>query len=250
MSWRGRVWGGTFGFFFGGPLGALVGMTVGHRLDESLRQLFGLASDARSQAAFFAATFLLMGHLARLSGSVSESHIAAAWTVMERMNLSRPQRRVATRLFRAGKRPDFPFETFLAWLARELGDHQAWVRSYVEIQLEVARSGGQLNAVRRQRLRRVCEKLGFPLEEFDRLVESEAWLCRGRITVVEAYRVLGLPQQASLEEIRLAYRRLISRHHPDRLHGGSADAETLRRANERTGQIVAAYETLRASRKL
>ncbi len=44
----------------------------------------------------------------------------------------------------------------------------------------------------------------------------------------EALSVLGLEEPASVDEVRLAYRRLAMRHHPDR--GG--DTETLQRINE------------------
>jgi curved DNA-binding protein CbpA len=51
------------------------------------------------------------------------------------------------------------------------------------------------------------------------------------MTEAEAYRVLGLPQGASIEEVRAAYRRLIRRVHPD-LGGSSALAAMLNAAKE------------------
>lgn len=36
MSWWGKVIGGGFGFMFGGPLGALAGMALGHQFDKGL----------------------------------------------------------------------------------------------------------------------------------------------------------------------------------------------------------------------
>ena len=48
----------------------------------------------------------------------------------------------------------------------------------------------------------------------------------------EAYRVLGLPPEASLDEVRAAYRRLMKRVHPD-LGGSSALAAMLNAAKER-----------------
>ncbi len=52
---------------------------------------------------------------------------------------------------------------------------------------------------------------------------------------VNHYLVLGVLPDASLEDIKRAYRRLVLKHHPDR--GGDADAEKFK-------QIQAAYETL------
>jgi hypothetical protein len=51
------------------------------------------------------------------------------------------------------------------------------------------------------------------------------------MTEAEAYRVLGLPPGASLDEVRAAYRRLIRRVHPD-LGGSSALAAMINAAKE------------------
>jgi hypothetical protein len=52
------------------------------------------------------------------------------------------------------------------------------------------------------------------------------------MTEAEAYRVLGLPPGASVEEVRAAYHRLMRRVHPD-LGGSSALAGLLNAAKER-----------------
>ncbi|WP_242109347.1 J domain-containing protein [Luteimonas aquatica] len=61
------------------------------------------------------------------------------------------------------------------------------------------------------------------------------------------YRVLGLTEEASDAEIDLAYRRLISQYHPDRLNGV---AEELRRqAESKAREINAAYDRIKALRQ-
>ena len=53
--------------------------------------------------------------------------------------------------------------------------------------------------------------------------------------------VLGVPRDATPEQIRKAYKRLALRHHPDRING---DEKAKAEANERFAQIAHAYEML------
>jgi DnaJ like chaperone protein len=62
----------------------------------------------------------------------------------------------------------------------------------------------------------------------------------------DPYAVLGLSREASDREVKTAYRRLISQHHPDKL--GDVPEELKRRAEERAREIIAAYEKIRAER--
>jgi DnaJ like chaperone protein len=50
------------------------------------------------------------------------------------------------------------------------------------------------------------------------------------------------------EEVVKAYRRQMSRHHPDKLKANGLPPSMLERAKERTQQIQAAYEVIRERR--
>lgn len=87
----------------GGPLGALVGVAVGHNLDQGLwKASIGLSSDtddSSAQEVFFRTTFQLMGHIAKADGRVSELEIAAARAIMDHLRLNTDQRRTAMENF-------------------------------------------------------------------------------------------------------------------------------------------------------
>jgi DnaJ like chaperone protein len=55
-------------------------------------------------------------------------------------------------------------------------------------------------------------------------------------------------KSASDEQVVKAYRRQMSRHHPDKLKANGLPDSMLERAKERTQQIQAAYELIRAVR--
>ena len=89
MSWWGKILGGSFGYMLGGPLGALLGAALGHQFDRGINSgaiefgQFRQGDTERVQTAFFTTTFLVMGHLAKADGRVSESEIAAAQFIMQ-----------------------------------------------------------------------------------------------------------------------------------------------------------------------
>ena len=65
---------------------------------------------------------------------------------------------------------------------------------------------------------------------------------------VDPYAVLGLERNADEREIKRAYRKLMSQHHPDKL--GDVPDELKRRAEDRAREINAAYERIKTERGL
>jgi len=61
------------------------------------------------------------------------------------------------------------------------------------------------------------------------------------------YRELGLTREASDAEVDLAYRRLISQYHPDKVAG--AAPELRAQAERKARQINAAYDRIKTLRK-
>ena len=78
MNWWGKILGGTFGFMMGGPLGAALGAALGHQFDKGIKNISmeGSPENDQVKAAFFTATFSVMGHVAKADGYVSDAEIA------------------------------------------------------------------------------------------------------------------------------------------------------------------------------
>ena len=98
MSWWGKVIGGALGFALVGPLGALLGAALGHSFDKGIKGLegadfgVGCANQERIQAAFFTATFSIMGKVAKADGVVSKTEIQVARNTMDKMQLNEDQK--------------------------------------------------------------------------------------------------------------------------------------------------------------
>jgi DnaJ like chaperone protein len=269
----GKLFGGAFGFMFGGPLGALVGAMVGHNLDQGQRKTppaVDLASnDERMRAVFLATAFQVLGHLAKADGRVSESEIAATRTLMTHLRLNAGQQQTAIVCFNEGKQPDFAVDAALENFQRVCRRHPALLQQLLELFLHIAYADGDLHSQTHARLLYVAAGLGVPRLQFEALhamFRAQRWAHqrqqggdggegreRSRPTtavnsLAEAYSILGLKRDASPEDIKLAYRRLIRQHHPDKRAASGASPTELARATERTRELTAAYERIREAR--
>jgi len=68
-------------------------------------------------------------------------------------------------------------------------------------------------------------------------------------TLDQAYELLGLSRQASDAEVKRAYRRLLSQHHPDKLVSKGLPEEMMKLASQKTHEIRQAYEMITAARQ-
>ncbi|HUI59441.1 MAG TPA: co-chaperone DjlA [Steroidobacteraceae bacterium] len=264
MKFAGKVVGGTIGLLTLGPIGAALGVFLGHQFDEySGRSEAGPQLDgARATAIgdqFFRSAFRVMGHVAKSDGRVSESEIAAARAVMAELRLTPPQVRAAIDYFTDGKQPEFNLGVELAALAAACQGRPGLARVFLEIQMRAALGGNNLEGPARILLGRIATRLGVSTVE---LAQIEAVLRirsgsfrgapardnNGTEQLRQAYSVLEINSSASSDEIVKAYRRQLSRHHPDKLKANGLPESMIEHAKQRTQQIIEAYELIRERR--
>ncbi|MBF0470340.1 MAG: co-chaperone DjlA [Gammaproteobacteria bacterium] len=275
MSWWGKLFGGTFGMMFGGPLGALLGAALGHKFDKGLdffKEMGGGQSRwsspgevERVQSAFFTATFAVMGAVAKADGHVSSHEIAMARQIMDQMQLNAEQREIAQKLFNEGKQPQFPLDDAVEQLRQECHRRRNLLRMFLEIQIHAAFADGTMEEREREILLHIATILGFSAKEFqlmERMVaavysfhQRQEGANRGRgkgvVSASElqaAYELIGVSSQASDDEVKRAYRQLMSRHHPDKLVSKGLPEEMMKMATIKTQEIKSAYDLIRQSR--
>jgi DnaJ like chaperone protein len=257
MAWWGKIIGGAFGFMLGGPLGAMLGAALGHNFDKGLKlsdDFGGFASgdQERVQAAFFTATFSIMGHIAKADGKVTRAEIASSEAIMARMQLDKEQRKAAIKLFNEGKADDFPLHDVLVQFRKECHRRVSLIQMFLEIQISTAFSDQKLHPAEKNILYKIADELGFSRQQLDHLFHLAGGIAAPRTekaAIKEAYEILGVSKDASDADVKKAYRRLMNQHHPDKLVSRGLPEEMIKLANEKTQQIREAYELIQKSRQ-
>ncbi len=268
MSWWGKLVGGAFGFMLGGPLGALLGAALGHKFDKGLQGLpedaleWGAGDRERVQTAFFTTTFSVMGCVAKADGRISAKEIQLAEAVMDQMSLSGDMRQTAIRLFNEGKSESFPLDEVLEQFRHECHRRQTLVQMFIEIQLQAAYADGQMGQEEESLLLHICQRLNvseFVFRQLAQMIQAERHYAGGRgagrrppqpekLATKDAYAILNISAEATDKEVTRAYRRLMSRHHPDKLVAKGLPEEMMKMAAQKTDEIRKAYDRVKEKR--
>jgi DnaJ like chaperone protein len=277
MSWRGAFFGGVIGLLatrtvWGAAMGALIGYLIEHSLgfgtaSEAWRSPHGGAADARATHSmsisdeFFRMTFELMGHVAKSDGRVTEAEIDAARGLMHELKLGPREIGIAIACFRAGKSATYDAELGVERLREACGQRYDLLRAFMELQLRAALAGNGMSPPARVILVRVAERLGMSGLEFAYM--EAALRARQRMhgaspgagrhaagagSLAECYAELEVDANITDQEVTKAYRRQMSRHHPDKLVANGLPESMAQMAKEKTQRIQEAYEGIRAAR--
>ena len=256
------VIGGLIGLMSGGLFGLLLGGAIGVAISKGLKNLVGNALNP--QDAFFKATFSVMGKLAKADGRVSQEEIQYARDVMNRMGLSSERQKQAIELFTQGKDEHFDIADVLRPLSALIRYRVPLKLMFVEIQLQAAMADGQVSEAELAIIREVCALLHMSQAEMAALMarmqsqfsyqqhsyQSHQFNSVSQATLLkEAYGVLGVSEDVSDAELKKAYRRLMSQHHPDKLVAKGLPEEMMQLAKEKTQEIQSAYDRIRQARK-
>ena len=270
-SWGGKLIVGLLGMLIGGPIGLAIGVLIGHFLDRGVERVqsfnpfrpYRPGEREEVQEALFSAVFSIMGHLAKADGRVSEQEIGQAEAIMSRMQLNDEQRRRAQEAFRQGKDDDFPLDRTVAEFRQRIRRRRHLVVVFLELLLQTALADGELHAEEERILFRVAAGLGVPESQFRQILNMVLAQARfggagaagaggaagpSRPSLGEAYQVLGVNEEASDQEVKKAYRRLMSEHHPDKLAARGVPEEMIRVSTEKTAEISKAYDMIKEAR--
>lgn len=253
--WWGKLLGGILGLLRGGITGAILGIFLGHMVD---RFLGGLGGANRTRDTFFKAVFSTLGHINKADGRVTQVEIAAAEQLMRRLQLTDTERQHAIQFFQQGKSAGFDLDATLKDFARHSVMRHELRIMFIELLLQAALADGRLTNAEQEILSRVCTVLHIPANIYSAMLrarqaggayaggQQRAGGTAGAIS--QSYAALGLKQDATNQEIKRAYRKLVSQYHPDKLVSRGLPEEMMEMSKRRVREINAAYDQIKSVR--
>jgi DnaJ like chaperone protein len=234
-------------------IGEAAGLSL-RRFSRVLGSLLGTRKPDPLEHKFVETLFLLFGHLARADGHVSQKEAELGEKLIVQLELDRHGRRLAVDQFERGKRGDFTLDQQLRSFnsVHPCGTQRS--RELLDVLIELAKADGRLHPAERGLLEKIAIGLQVSAADLQRSLEHDGALPpvnpQTQLALQQAYAQLGVNASVSDDEVRQAYRRLISKSHPDKLSGQGSSDDALRIAQQRTTEVRAAYERVSAARHL
>ncbi|WP_313950846.1 co-chaperone DjlA [Accumulibacter sp.] len=248
------------GYYFLGFFGALLGLFIGSMIDRTRAYGAGAMNplqNALRQSVFIETMFLSMGKLAKADGQVSQTEIAHVELLMEKLRMTAEHRVQAIALFKQGADPAFAIEATYARFMSVCG-HTLHLRQVLLVYLiAMATADGQVHPAEEGLLADIARRLGFDQATFRQLIDmvlNQSHFAAGQpsseAALDDAYKALGVTKEHTDQEIKRAYRKLISQYHPDKLIGQGLPEDMIALASEKAKEIQLAHDLIEKTRNI
>lgn len=264
MSWFGKIVGGTIGLMFGGPLGAIAGAAAGHyfydrgqdggqwafgpgagteRFEGRQRSFGGgYTRQERAQASYFVAVFSIFGKIAKADGTVTKQEGDLVVRFLDQMGVQGQQRQFAIDIFNQAKDSPYSAEDFARQFAQLTRGQTEIHLNLIDMLFQIALADGKLDQSEEKLIHSVARTIGIDEQRVSSIQNKYGGGSK------KAYQVLGVEPNASNEEVRSAYKRLVSDYHPDKITSKGLPEEFVQFATKRFQEIQDAYESIKKER--
>jgi len=237
MSIWGKIGGAAAGLALGGPLGALIGAVAGHMMFD--RGKSG-ASPQHTQLAFTIGVIALAAKMAKADGVVTDDEVMAFRQVF---SVPEDEAGNVQRVFELANRSVDGYEAYARQLAGLFSTEPDMLEDILDGLFHIAKADGAVHERELEYLENVAAIFGFGEADFARIRARHI-----RPDREDPYVILGVERTASDEDVKKAYRRLVTEHHPDRAISRGLPEEFVKIATDKLARINDAYERIERER--
>lgn len=198
----------------------------------------------------------LCAKMCKAKGTVQKDDIAMCDNFFE---VSRFHRRLVSDIFNQARTDVAGFDLLANRITHALGGNKDELENILKVLYAIAYADNIIQDRERIFLLRVADIFGFSPTHLA-AIEAELGVAEsafagagdwqkktyGTKTQPEdnAYQVLGLEVGVSVDVVKKTYRKLVAKHHPDRLHGNGATEKEIQQAEQRMAEINQAYSKI------
>lgn len=252
----------AIGYYLLGFLGAIIGFFIGSAIDRNIAYGAGainpLTSKRRGQV-FAETLFTLYGTMAKADGHISQAEIDQTEQLIKEHGLTAEGRETAIAMFKKGSAAGFDYQAQLAEFLQVCGHTHDLKKMLLVYLIVMALADGRVDEAEESLLQNMAEKLGFNAITFRQIMESvisqshfsgaSGQRQASPSMLEDAYKALGVTKESSDQEIKKAYRKLMSQYHPDKLMGQGLPKEMIEVGTKKAQEVQVAYNLILESRK-
>jgi len=238
--------GAGLGFTLGGPIGSILGFAVGSFIDGFSKEDLELAktygrTSANVQSGDFEVSLLLLSSVViKADGNVNERELLFVREHFKRM-YGEERANNAFKLFKVFIKNNQISTPQICTQIRQNLTHASRLQ-LIHFLFGIANADGAVQEVEVNAIKTIAGYLYVNPHDFESI---KAMFYNSSDSV---YRILEIEKTASNDEVKLAYRKMAKKYHPDKLqHLG---AEHIKGAEEKFKQVSIAYEQIQKERGL
>tara|TARA_B100000686_G_C16533951_1_gene833806 strand:- start:72 stop:854 length:783 start_codon:yes stop_codon:yes gene_type:complete len=252
--WGKLLVGGT-GLMLGGPLGAVLGLAVGHGVDKIRNtdskniknsSQFGVNE---KQMIFATGVIVLSAKLAKADGQVTEDEINTFRSVFD---FEVSDEVAIGKIYNNAKLTASGYEIYAKQLKEVFGTQESLFVEFITALFKIALADGTLHPNELRMITDISKIFGMPQHVFDNIQNQFINLenyNNNYSALDEDYNILSCKADYSDEKIKENYLKLVKDYHPDTLISKGLPEEFERFANERLTEINNAYDRIKKSRQ-
>jgi len=233
MKW-GKWIGTGLGWALFGPIGAIFGFAAGAIIDadDNNNDLSTTRGD------FIASLLVLIAAIMKADGTIKKVELNLVKDYLKEI-IGYEESQQAVLLLRDILKKDIPLYKVCNQINIHLDYSSKLQLMYLLI--EIAKADGVTTIEEKRVIYLIASYLHIPSNTFDSLLKSPN-------SIEASYAILEITPEVSDEEVKKAYRRLATEHHPDKV--SYLGEEIQRKAQEKFKKINEAYEIIKKHRNL